>query len=101
MSTLSDQTLTCCDCRNGFLHSVKDQEFYAQQGFTAPKRCRPCRQAKKERNNAQGNGSNQPSSNVYHAPGDFNSAPTGGGGKRPKRGGDGTRGRRDNNSYDD
>jgi CxxC-x17-CxxC domain-containing protein len=40
---LPDKTLTCADCGQEFLFSGDDQEFYAQRGFTEPKRCRSCR----------------------------------------------------------
>jgi Probable zinc-ribbon domain len=48
VSNFQDKELTCSDCRGKFLHSAKDQEFFAEKGFSEPKRCKPCRQAKKE-----------------------------------------------------
>jgi hypothetical protein len=42
-----DKELTCSDCGGKFLHSAKDQEFFAEKGFSEPKRCKSCRQAKK------------------------------------------------------
>ena len=48
MSTYQDKELTCADCRGKFLFSAKDQEFFAERGFSEPKRCKDCRQAKKE-----------------------------------------------------
>jgi CxxC-x17-CxxC domain-containing protein len=43
-----DQSIECSDCHNPFIFSVRDQEYYAEQGYTnPPKRCRPCRQARK------------------------------------------------------
>lgn len=43
-----DRTIECADCSTPFVFSVRDQEYYAEKGFThPPKRCRPCRQAKK------------------------------------------------------
>ncbi len=49
MSAHYDQHLTCADCGHDFVWSVKDQEFYAEKGFSAPRRCKDCRQARKER----------------------------------------------------
>lgn len=43
----TDQTLTCQDCGQSFTFSADDQEFFATKGYTAPKRCPSCRQARK------------------------------------------------------
>lgn len=37
-----DKTLTCHDCRSTFTFSSRDQEFFAERGFSEPKRCRSC-----------------------------------------------------------
>lgn len=52
---MADIEITCCDCRNGFIHSERDQEFYASQNppFTPPKRCKPCRDIKKQQRSVQ------------------------------------------------
>ena len=42
-----DQQLTCADCGQTFVFSAEDQEFYAQRGFSTPKRCSECRSARK------------------------------------------------------
>jgi len=42
--------LACIESGDHFLFTVSDQRFYAEKGFDPPKRCKPCRQAKKERN---------------------------------------------------
>lgn len=47
MSMYQDKELTCADCRGKFLHSAKDQASFAERGFSEPKRCKDCRQAKK------------------------------------------------------
>ncbi|HBY46293.1 MAG TPA: zinc-binding protein [Chloroflexi bacterium] len=45
---LTDKTLTCRDCRNEFVFTVGEQEFYAEKGFTnEPTRCPDCRRAAK------------------------------------------------------
>jgi|SRR3989344_1061138 len=43
-----DQTIICKDCGKNFIFTARDQEFFAQKGFSnAPTRCRDCRQKKK------------------------------------------------------
>lgn len=45
----TDQIIACVDCGTEFNFSAKEQEFYAQKGFTSvPKRCKPCRNARKD-----------------------------------------------------
>jgi CxxC-x17-CxxC domain-containing protein len=45
---LADKQLTCVDCGTEFTFTSGEQEHFAQLGFTnEPKRCPPCRQAKK------------------------------------------------------
>lgn len=45
----TDQIIACVDCATEFNFSAKEQEFYAQKGFTStPKRCKPCRNARKD-----------------------------------------------------
>lgn len=44
-----DQSLVCEDCNSEFTFTAGEQEFYTEKGFTPPKRCPTCRQAKKER----------------------------------------------------
>ncbi len=59
---MDDFLIECVDCEDDFLFSVKDQEFYKQQGFEDPKRCRGCRRARKNRtktNSSRGNVYNQ------------------------------------------
>lgn len=45
----TDQIIACVDCATEFNFTSKEQEFYAQKGFTSvPKRCKPCRNARKD-----------------------------------------------------
>jgi len=46
---MADQTLNCVECGADFIFTEKDQTFYTSQNFTPPKRCKPCRDAKKAR----------------------------------------------------
>lgn len=39
--------LTCSDCGQDFTFSSEDQAFFRERGYSAPKRCKACRQAKK------------------------------------------------------
>ena len=43
----NDRTLTCADCGQEFAFSATEQAFYADRGFTDPRRCPSCRAAKK------------------------------------------------------
>jgi hypothetical protein len=50
-----DKSIKCADCGATFAFSAREQEFYAQKGFTnEPKRCPACRAAKKAQRNAGG-----------------------------------------------
>lgn len=48
-----DLQLTCSDCGQEFTFSSGDQAFFQERGYSIPKRCKTCRQAKK---NEQGGG---------------------------------------------
>ena len=44
----TDKTIVCKDCGREFVFTARDQEFYAEKGFTnEPQRCRDCRNARK------------------------------------------------------
>jgi CxxC-x17-CxxC domain-containing protein len=49
----TDKTLTCADCGQQFVFTASEQDFYAQRGFSEPRRCASCRAARKA---ARGNG---------------------------------------------
>lgn len=61
-----DETLKCRDCGADFLFTARDQEFFAEKGFTnKPVRCKSCRMAKKgERNDG---GDRRPAREMYDA----------------------------------
>ena len=42
-----DRTLTCSDCRSEFTFTGGEQDFYAEKGFSEPRRCPSCRAAKR------------------------------------------------------
>ena len=49
----NDKTLTCADCGQQFVFTASEQDFYAQRGFSEPRRCSSCRASRKA---ARGNG---------------------------------------------
>ncbi len=53
----ADKTLTCADCGQSFTFSEGDQAFYAERGFSEPRRCPSCRAARKaQRDSGSGGG---------------------------------------------
>jgi CxxC-x17-CxxC domain-containing protein len=46
-SMTQDLLLTCSDCGQEFTFSNEDQAFFRERGYSTPKRCKACRQAKK------------------------------------------------------
>jgi CxxC-x17-CxxC domain-containing protein len=52
----SDRTLTCADCGQEFVFSASEQQFYADRGFSDPRRCTSCRANRKAQRNASGGG---------------------------------------------
>jgi CxxC-x17-CxxC domain-containing protein len=49
----NDKNLTCADCGQEFVFTASEQDFYAQRGFSEPRRCASCRASRKA---ARGNG---------------------------------------------
>lgn len=40
----NDKTIVCRDCKNEFIFTAGEQEFYLQKGLdNEPKRCKECR----------------------------------------------------------
>lgn len=52
-----DQILTCADCSTSFTFTGSEQAFFAERGFTPPRRCKPCRDAAKAAKGQSGGGS--------------------------------------------
>ena len=53
---MQDKTIVCKDCGKEFIFSIRDQEFYKEQGFqNEPVRCRECRAKKKAERAARDN----------------------------------------------
>lgn len=47
-SKYQDVTLICVDCDENFLFTAEEQQFFYSKGLATPKRCKPCRKARKE-----------------------------------------------------
>jgi hypothetical protein len=43
----ADEWLTCLECGDDFQFGGRDRDFFASRGFAKPKRCRPCRIARR------------------------------------------------------
>ena len=72
----NDKNLTCADCGQEFVFTASEQDFYAQRGFTEPRRCPSCRASRKAARNADGGGS---SYGGYGAGGGYSAGGSGGG----------------------
>ena len=46
---MEDKIIKCQDCGQEFVFTVNDQKFYEEKGFTPPKRCKACREARKNK----------------------------------------------------
>src|SRR5260370_129423 len=57
---LQDKDVTCVDCGAQFSFSARDQAFYQERGYQAPRRCKTCRDKRKSGALPQG-GIRQPS----------------------------------------
>ncbi len=55
MST--DRNLTCADCGQEFVFTANEQDFYTERGFSDPRRCPACRQARKAQRGSTSSGS--------------------------------------------
>lgn len=55
-----DKELQCVECSATYVFSAGDQEFFAEKGFTPPKRCPECRSARKANRGGSRGGYNKP-----------------------------------------
>ena len=46
-----DKTIKSQDCGKEFVFTKREQEFYIEKGFEPPKRCKACRDARKNKYN--------------------------------------------------
>lgn len=52
---MADITIVCKDCGKEFVFTEGEQEFFNQNGFKQPVRCRECRKAAKARRESANN----------------------------------------------
>jgi CxxC-x17-CxxC domain-containing protein len=78
----NDKTLTCADCSQQFVFTASEQDFYAQRGFTEPRRCASCRASRKAARGSSGGGYGDSSygSGSYGAGGGYSAGGYSGGG---------------------
>jgi len=64
--SFQDKTLVCRDCKEEFVFTTGEQEFYQQKGFTnEPTRCPDCRRAAKASRGGGGSSSSYSSGGGY------------------------------------
>jgi CxxC-x17-CxxC domain-containing protein len=76
----NDKNLTCADCGQEFVFTASEQDFYAQRGFTEPRRCPSCRASRKAARNAADGGGGSSSYGGYGAGGGYSAGGYSGGG---------------------
>ena len=91
----TDKTLTCADCGQQFVFTASEQDFYAQRGFSEPRRCASCRASRKAARGNGGGGYGASSSSGGGGYGGGSSSYSSGGGYGGGGGGGGGYGERD------
>jgi CxxC-x17-CxxC domain-containing protein len=77
----NDKNLTCADCGQEFVFTASEQDFYAQRGFTEPRRCPSCRASRKAaRAGAEGGSGGGAGYGGYGAGGGYSAGGYSGGG---------------------
>jgi CxxC-x17-CxxC domain-containing protein len=93
MSTFADKTLKCIECGQDFTYTVAEQELHQSLGYqNEPKRCTPCREAKRQRKGPAaggGGGGERPRGGGNGGGGGGGERPRGGGGPSRREGGGG------------
>ena len=74
---MADKTLTCSDCGMEFAFTEREQAFYAEKGFSEPRRCPSCRASRKA---ARSGGDSSYGGGSYSGGGGYDSGYGGGGG---------------------
>ena len=67
----NDKTLACADCGQQFVFTASEQDFYAQRGFTEPRRCPSCRASRKAARSSAGVGGGGSGYGSYGAGGGY------------------------------
>ena len=76
----NDKTLTCADCSQQFVFTASEQDFYAQRGFTEPRRCPSCRASRKASRGTTGGGAGYAGGGGGYSSGGGGGYSSGGGG---------------------
>jgi CxxC-x17-CxxC domain-containing protein len=74
---VADKNLTCSDCGMEFAFTEREQAFYAEKGFSEPRRCPSCRASRKA---ARSGGDSSFGGGSYAGGGGYDSGYGGGGG---------------------
>jgi len=82
----NDKTLTCADCSQQFVFTASEQDFYAQRGFTEPRRCPSCRASRKASRGTTGGGAGYGGGGGGYSSGGGGGYSSGGGGGGYDRG---------------
>jgi CxxC-x17-CxxC domain-containing protein len=80
----TDKTLTCADCGQQFVFTASEQDFYAQRGFTEPRRCPADRAARKAARQSSGAGYSSGYTSDYSSGGSYSSGGYGDSGYRDR-----------------
>lgn len=51
---MSDEVIPCTDCRSDFTFTASEATFFASKGLTKPRRCKICRQKRKDAKAVEG-----------------------------------------------
>ncbi len=46
-TAMPDLEITCSECNNTFTFTEREQDYYRERNLTHPKRCKPCRDARR------------------------------------------------------
>jgi len=91
----TDKTLTCADCGQQFVFTASEQDFYAQRGFSEPRRCGSCRASRKAARGNGGGGGGYGAGGGYSSGGSYGGGGYSSGGYSSGGGGGGGYGERD------
>jgi len=47
-TAMPDLEITCSECSTPFMFTEREQEYYRERNLTHPKRCKPCRDARRQ-----------------------------------------------------
>lgn len=59
MADYTDQEIQCRDCSDKFVFTSGEQSFFAEKEFSAPVRCKPCRDKRKANRDSGGQSGGQ------------------------------------------